>query len=336
MVKVVGIGFKEVGKIYWFDPKNFQLKKGDNVIVETVRGIEIGEVIEDIKEVDEKSLEHELKPIMRIASQKDIERQKENEAQALKDNEVCKRLIAEHKLEMKLLGCEYTLDRQKIIIYYNAEGRIDFRELLKDLAASFRARIELRQIGPREGAKIVGGIGSCGRCLCCTTHIRDFDVVSMKMAKDQGMNLSSNKIAGVCGKLMCCIGYEFSIYEELKKTIPGVGEIVDTPDYEGGKVSAVNYVSKKVTVAYEDKQETYDASEVIRKTKLHQEKKIKEEKKETLNEDRKEEVKEEIKEKPNKKHNQNPNKKHNQNQNKKHKKNKPKKPKEKNEPRNNS
>ncbi|MGI6710289.1 MAG: PSP1 domain-containing protein [Bacilli bacterium] len=332
MVKVVGIGFKEVGKIYWFDPKNFQLKKGDNVIVETVRGIEIGEVIEDIKEVDEKSLEHELKPIMRIASQKDIERQKENEAQALKDNEVCKKLIAEHNLEMKLLGCEYTLDRQKIIIYYNAEGRIDFRELLKDLAANFRARIELRQIGPREGAKIVGGIGTCGRCLCCTTHIRDFDVVSMKMAKDQGMNLSSNKITGVCGKLMCCIAYEFPIYEELRKTIPGVGEIVDTPDCEGCKVSAVNYVSKKVTVVNEDKQQTFDAKEVVRKNKPHHhEKKEKEEKEE-------QDTKETLTAKDNQPQmpKQNPNQKNKQNPNKKNKKHKQKKPKGKNEPRNNS
>lgn len=272
MIKVVGIGFKEVGKIYWFDPKNFQLKKGDKVIVETVRGIEIGEVIENIKEVNEKSLEHELKAIMRVASLKDIQRQEENEAQALKDNVICKKLISEHKLEMKLLGCEYTLDKQKMIIYYNAEGRIDFRELLKDLASTFRVRIELRQIGPREGAKIVGGLGTCGRCLCCKTHIRDFGVVSMKMAKDQGMNLSSNKIAGVCGKLMCCIGYEFPMYEELRKKIPGVGEIVDTPNCKNCKVTNVNYVSEKVTVSNGEKHETFEAKEVLRKGKPKEEK----------------------------------------------------------------
>lgn len=271
MKKVVGISFKDVGKVYWFDPLNYVLNKGDKVVVETVRGIELGEVVDAIKEVEEKSLEHELKPIMKIASEKDIRKQKDNEEHAKQDFDICKNLIAKHNLEMKLLDCEYTLDKQKIIIYYTAEGRIDFRELLKDLASSFKVRIELRQIGPREGAKIIGGLGSCGRCLCCNTHIRDFGVVTMKMAKDQGMNLSSNKIAGVCGKLMCCIGYEFPLYEEAKKRVPGVGDIIDTPNCKNCKVTGVNYVTETVTVINADKYESFNASEVTKKAKPKEE-----------------------------------------------------------------
>ena len=170
MLKVAGISFKEVGKIYWFDPHNLTVKKGDRVVVETVRGVELGQVIEDPKEIDETTLEHELKPILRIANKNDLKVYQENLEKAPKSLEICKEIVKKNNLEMKLLDCEFTLDRQKIIIYYNAEGRVDFRELLKDLAQAFKLRIELRQIGPREGAKFVGGIGPCGREVCCKQH----------------------------------------------------------------------------------------------------------------------------------------------------------------------
>jgi len=268
MIKVVSIGFKEVGKIYWFDPKNFQLKKGDKVIVETVRGIEIGEVIENIKEVNEKSLDHELKAIMRVASLKDIQRQEENEAQALKDNVICKKLISEHKLEMKLLGCEYTLDKQKMIIYYNAEGRIDFRELLKDLASTFRVRIELRQIGPRDEIKVYPNLGMCGREVCCRTHLQDFKSVTIKDAKDQGLQINMSKLSGACGRLMCCIKYEEEGYKENLKKLPKYGETVKVKETkETGKVANVDILNLKVRVKFGDsreneKYEMYDANEL--------------------------------------------------------------------------
>ena len=195
MKKVVGIGFKDVGKIYWFNPGHLTITKDSYVVVETVRGLELGQVVCPPKEVDDSTLEHELKDVIRVATQKDIKEALENQKKADEAVEKVKKIVSEFKLDMKTLGCEYTLDGTKLLIYYNAEGRVDFRELVKVLASEFKVRIELRQIGQREGAKLLGAIGTCGREVCCKKHLREFDLVTMKMAKDQGMALSSSKIA---------------------------------------------------------------------------------------------------------------------------------------------
>lgn len=252
MKKICGIGFKEVGKIYLFETRFMNLKVGDKVVVETVRGLELGHVITPIKEVDETKLDHELKEIIRIASEKDIKNFKENEEKANNSLPKVREIIEKNKLQMKTLGCEYTLDGSKLLVYYNADGRVDFRELVKDLASEFHVRIELRQIGPREGAKMLGGIGFCGRELCCKNHLREFDFVTMKMAKDQGMSLSSSKITGLCGKLMCCIAYEEEAYSEIKKRIPGLGDIVKTPNCANCKVTAVNILKEEITTTNDE------------------------------------------------------------------------------------
>lgn len=270
MAKVVGIGFKEVGKIYYFDPTIYQVKVGDKVIVETVRGLELGVVVEEIKEIEDNKLEHELKPVIRIAHKGDLKAFEENREKSKKALVKCREIITRHKLEMKLLDCEYTLDKSKIIIYYNAEGRVDFRELLKDLASEFKVRIELRQIGPREGAKFIGGIGPCGREICCKKHLREFDFVTMKMAKDQGMALNANKIAGLCGKLMCCIGYESKCYEELRKKIPNPGDVIQLPNGVTCKVHSTDYIKETVKVLHGEILEEYNASDVV-KIKAHKE-----------------------------------------------------------------
>lgn len=274
MTKVCGIGFKEASKIYWFETKYLNVKVGDYVVVETVRGQELGKVVKDIEEVDESKLDHELKSIVRVASKKDIQCYLDNAEHAEIAMARTKEIISQHKLEMKTVGCEYTLDGSKLLIYYTADGRVDFRELVKSLATEFRVRIELRQIGPREGAKIVGGLGFCGREICCKQHLRDFDLVTMKMAKDQGMSLSSSKITGLCGKLMCCIAYEQNLYAELKEKMPGVGDIVKTPNCPSCKVTAVNYLKETVTTTNsEDVVEVWEAKKVecLKKNKQKQE-----------------------------------------------------------------
>ncbi|CCY08069.1 MAG: hypothetical protein BHW12_01010 [Coprobacillus sp. 28_7] len=271
MAKVVGIVFKDIGKIYWFKPEPYSPQKGDKVVVETVRGLELGFVETDVKEIPDEELEHELKPIVRMANKYDIKNYLSNLEKAEKDFEACKKIVSNRKLDMKLLYCEYTLDKQKIIIYYNAEGRVDFRELLKDLASEFRVRIELRQIGPREGAKIIGGIGPCGREICCKQHLREFDLVTMKMAKDQNMSLSASKIAGLCGKLMCCIGYENETYCEIRKRIPLTGDIVNTPNAKNCKVVGVDILAERIKVMDKDEVVTeWNAKDVI-KIKGHKE-----------------------------------------------------------------
>lgn len=268
MVKVIGIGFKEVGKVYWFNPEPFALNINDYVIVETVRGLELGKVVEPIKEIDESTLEHELKKVIRIASKKDIETSLINDKKALEAIPLIKNIISTRDLDMKIVGSEYTLDTSKLIIYYNAEGRVDFRELVKDLAAEFKIRIELRQIGQREGAKMIGAIGTCGREVCCKKHLREFDLVTMKMAKDQGMALSSGKITGVCGKLMCCISYENDYYVEVRKRMPNVGDIVDTPTCSECKVISVDYIREIVkTTNNEEAYQNWHSSEVKRSKK---------------------------------------------------------------------
>lgn len=266
MVKVVGIGFKEVGKLYYFDPTPFDLEVGDYVVVETIRGVELGKVISPIKEIDSSEIEHELKGVLRIATPQDIKTYEENQKKASHTLKVCKRIVSQHQLEMKLLECEYTLDRSKVIIYYNADGRVDFRELLKDLASELKVRIELRQIGPREGAKFVGGIGQCGREICCKKHLREFDLVTMKMAKDQGMTLNASKVAGLCGKLMCCIGYENEVYEELRQRVPLVGDLVKTPTCSCCKVISVDLLREIVKTASEDGEEleVWRADELVK------------------------------------------------------------------------
>ena len=232
MKKIVGVDFNEVGKIYWFNPGLLTITKGTKVVVETVRGLELATAVTPIKEVEDEEVQYELKDIVRVADPKDVKQHYENIERAKQSLKKVQKIVNDYKLDMKLLGCEYTLDASKLLIYYNAEGRVDFRELVKALASEFKVRIELRQIGPREGAKIIGAIGTCGREVCCKKHIREFDLVTMKMAKEQGMALSSSKIAGVCGKLMCCIGYESAAYDELRKIVPGVGYIVKTPTCE--------------------------------------------------------------------------------------------------------
>ena len=273
MTKIVGIGFKDVGKIYWFNPGPFNLQVGSKVVVETIRGLELGHIVQPIKEISDEDVEHDLKDVIRVANEKDLKSYEENEEKAKKSFSRIKEIIKEYKLEMKTVGCEYTLDGSKLLIYYNADGRVDFRELVKVLASEFRVRIELRQIGPREGAKMIGALGTCGREACCKSHLREFDLVTMKMAKDQGMALSTNKIAGVCGKLMCCIAYENKMYEDARQRIPGIGDTASTPSCPNCKVINVDYVQEKIKTDNQGQIEVWEASQVkkIKSAKKEQE-----------------------------------------------------------------
>lgn len=264
MKKIVGVSFNDVGKIYWFNPTSLSIVKGTKVVVETVRGLELATAITDINEIDDSKVEYELKDIIRVADETDINQYEENIKKAEDSFYKVRDIIKEYKLEMKLLGCEYTLDSSKLLIYYNADGRVDFRELVKALASEFKVRIELRQIGPREGTKIIGAVGICGREVCCKKYIREFDLVTMKMAKEQGMALSSSKIAGVCGKLMCCIGYESPIYEEIKKKMPNVGDIVKTPTCEKCKVINIDVLRELVKTDNDGTVEQWQAKEVVK------------------------------------------------------------------------
>ena len=264
MKKIVGVSFSEVGKIYWFNPANLEMTKESKVVVETVRGLELATVVVPPKDVEDSEVEFELKDVLRVADEKDIKQFEENLVKSHESFGRVKQIIEEFKLEMKLLGCEYTLDATKLLIYYNAEGRVDFRELVKALASEFKLRIELRQVGPREGAKMVGAVGTCGREVCCKKHIREFDLVTMKMAKEQGMALSSSKIAGVCGKLMCCIGYENKVYEEIKKRVPSVGDIVRTPTCNKCKVISADFLREIIKTENDGAIEEWKAEEVIK------------------------------------------------------------------------
>lgn len=246
MKTVVGIQFKGGGRVYYFDPLDFKFARGDYAIVETVRGLELGFVSIGNREVEDDYLEHELKPVIRRATERDLKQEAKNNELAPKNFEIFKKYVKEFDLNMKPLYCEYTIDGSKIIFYYSAEDRVDFRELLKVLAPEFKIRVELRQIGSREAARVIGGIGSCGRELCCKTHLANFDFVTMKMAKEQGMALNTNKISGICDKLMCCIAYEHELYQELKKELPNVGQMVKTPSCDCCKVVSVDYIKKMV------------------------------------------------------------------------------------------
>lgn len=230
MAKVVGVKFKDVGKMYYFDPGEISVSPGDNVIVETARGLEFGKVSMEEKEVRDSEIVAPLKNIIRLATENDEQKHLENLAKKSEALKICQEKIDAHNLEMKLIDVEYTFDNSKIIFYFTADGRVDFRELVKDLASVFRMRIELRQIGVRDEAKMIGGVGNCGRGLCCNTWLTDFEPVSIKMAKVQNLSLNPTKISGICGRLMCCLKYENEIYTELRKGMPNVGEKIKTPD----------------------------------------------------------------------------------------------------------
>ena len=248
MIKVIGVRFRTAGKIYFFSPGQFDIKQGDNVIVETARGVEFGRVVSGVKEVAEEEVIQPLKSVIRIATEQDqkvVEKNKKKEKEAFK---ICLEKIRKHELEMKQIDVEYTFDGNKILFYFTADGRIDFRELVKDLAAVFRTRIELRQIGVRDETKIRGGIGICGRPLCCSTYLTEFSAVSIKMAKEQNLSLNPTKISGVCGRLMCCLTNEEETYEMLNSQLPSVGDSVTTKDGLTGVVHSLSVLRRQVKV----------------------------------------------------------------------------------------
>lgn len=266
MVKVVGVRFRTAGKIYFFNPGDFDIKKTDHVIVETARGLEYGTIVGDIKEIPEEQITGTLKPIIRIANEADDEKSKKNKEKEREAFNTCLEKIHKHKLEMKLIDAEYTFDNSKLLFYFTADGRVDFRELVKDLASVFRTRIELRQVGVRDETKIRGGIGICGRPLCCHAHLSDFIPVSIKMAKEQNLSLNPTKISGVCGRLMCCLKHEEDTYEELNRNLPNVGDFVTASDGLKGEVHSVNVLRQLVKVIVEQDGEKeiheYKASEL--------------------------------------------------------------------------
>ena len=251
MTKVIGVRFRTAGKVYFFDPLQLEIKRGDHVIVETARGIEFGTVVAGVHEVEDDKVIQPLKPVMRIAGERDIEQEAANKEKEKEAFKICKEKILKHGLEMKLIDAEYTFDNNKVLFYFTADGRIDFRELVKDLASVFKTRIELRQIGVRDETKIRGGIGICGRPLCCHSYLSDFVPVSIKMAKEQNLSLNPTKISGVCGRLMCCLKNEEDTYEELNRKLPGVGDYVQTADGLHGEVQSVNVLRQLVKVLVE-------------------------------------------------------------------------------------
>ncbi len=233
MAEIIGVRFKNVGKIYYFDPDGKQINNGQQVIVETARGVECGEVALPNRIVDDSEIVSPLKKVIRIATAEDLQKITENKKKEQEALEICQQKINEHKLDMKLVDVEYTFDNNKILFYFTADGRVDFRELVKDLASIFRTRIELRQIGVRDESKMLGGLGICGRSFCCSTFLGEFQPVSIKMAKEQSLSLNPTKISGTCGRLMCCLKYEQDVYEQLLKITPKVGAIVNSPDGKG-------------------------------------------------------------------------------------------------------
>jgi cell fate regulator YaaT (PSP1 superfamily) len=255
MLTVVGVRFKRAGKIYYFDPGDLDVQAGQKVIVETVRGIELGDVAVGPKMVREEDVVAPLKQVIRIATPEDIATEKENKEKEKKAFDICQEAIAKHNLEMKLVDVEYTFDANKVIFYFTADGRVDFRELVKDLASIFKTRIELRQIGVRDEAKMLGGLGPCGRSLCCATFLGDFEPVSIKMAKEQNLSLNPTKISGICGRLMCCLKYEEDVYEAIKQEMPPIGIKVSTPSGDGIVVDT-NILKRMVKVKLVEGDET--------------------------------------------------------------------------------
>ena len=307
MTTVVGIRFQKAGKIYYFDPCGFDLETGMHAIVETARGVEMGTVLIPPKEVEDEKVIQPLKPVIRIATDEDertIERNKEKEKEAFA---ICKEKIIKHGLDMKLVNAEYTFDNNKLLFYFTADGRIDFRELVKDLAAVFRTRIELRQIGVRDETKILGGIGICGRPLCCKTYLADFVPVSIKMAKEQNLSLNPTKISGVCGRLMCCLKNEQDTYEYLNSRLPSVGDTVFTKGGEKGEVQSVSVLRQLVKVVVDNGDEKelreYKVDELNFRPKKRRDVKITEEELKELSGLEDEAPVEEVKERPNHKYN---------------------------------
>ena len=276
MVKIVGVRFRNAGKVYYFDPKNYKIRPSDHVIVETARGIEYGTVVGKVREVEEEKVVQPLKPVIRVATQEDDARAKKNRAKEKDAMRICLEKIRKHGLEMKLIDTEYTFDNNKVLFYFTADGRIDFRELVKDLAAVFKMRIELRQIGVRDETKILGGIGICGRALCCSTFLSEFAPVSIKMAKEQNLSLNPTKISGVCGRLMCCLKNEEETYEYLNSRLPSPGDMVTTADGLKGEVQSVNVLRQRVKVLIDvnDEKELheYDAQDLKFKPRGRKEK----------------------------------------------------------------
>ena len=276
MVKIVGVRFRNAGKVYYFDPKGYKIKAGDHVIVETARGVEYGTVIGGIREVTDDRVVQPLKAVIRVATQEDDLRAEKSRAKEKDAMRICIEKFRKHKLDMKLIDAEYTFDNNKVLFYFTADGRIDFRELVKDLAAVFKMRIELRQIGVRDETKILGGIGICGRVLCCNSFLSEFAPVSIKMAKEQNLSLNPTKISGVCGRLMCCLKNEEDTYEYLNSKLPNIGESVTTIDGVRGEVQSVNVLRQKVKVLIDagDEKELreYDVRELKFKPKRRKEK----------------------------------------------------------------
>lgn len=261
MINVIGVQFRRAGKVYYFAPGELDIKKGDNVIVETARGVEYGKVVLGIKEIEEEKIVQPLKPVIRIATEEDAKIDAENRRKEKEAFDICLEKIKQFELEMKLIDVEYTFDNNKVLFYFTADGRIDFRELVKSLASVFRTRIELRQIGVRDETKILGGIGICGRELCCHSFLSEFAPVSIKMAKEQNLSLNPTKISGICGRLMCCLKNEEEAYEELNKNLPSVGDIVKTSDNLKGEVAGVSVLKQKVKVIVELEDDEKDIRE---------------------------------------------------------------------------
>ena len=266
MVTVVGVRFKRAGKIYYFSPGEIDIKTGDDVIVETARGIEFGNAVIGSKDVEDNKIVMPLKGVIRKATDDDRIKYLDNKTRQKEAYVICSEKIKKHKLVMKLIDAEYTFDNNKIIFYFTAEGRVDFRELVKDLASIFRTRIELRQIGVRDEAKMIGGLGPCGRPMCCATHLGDFAPVSIKMAKEQNLSLNPTKISGICGRLMCCLNYEQSTYEDIRRRLPKVGSIVETDEYGRGEVVSNNVVKEMVKI----RMKADDGEEVIREASINE------------------------------------------------------------------
>lgn len=254
MIKVVGVRFKKAGKIYYFDPADMNIQKDTYVVVETARGIEFGECVIGIKEINENDIVSPLKSVLRIATNEDIEKHFKNKDKEKDAFDICLKKIQEHGLTMKLIDVEYTFDNNKVIFYFTADGRVDFRDLVKDLATIFKTRIELRQIGVRDEAKMLGGLGPCGRPMCCSSFLGDFASVSIKMAKEQNLSLNPTKISGICGRLMCCLNYEQSTYEDIRKRMPKVGSIVKTSEGTG-EVFSNNIVKESIKVKLKNGEE---------------------------------------------------------------------------------
>ncbi len=280
MIEVVGVRFKKAGKLYYFDPDNMSIKEGSNVIVETVRGIEYGNVIKGNTMVEDDDVVQPLKKVIRVATPKDDECEIENREKEKEAFTICEEKIAKHGLDMKLIDVEITFDHNKLIFYFTSDERVDFRELVKELASVFRTRIELRQIGVRDEAKMLNGIGICGRALCCATFLGDFQPVSIKMAKEQSLSLNPTKISGICGRLMCCLKYEEDVYEELNKKMPNVGDIISTAD-GNGEILSTNVLMQVVKAVVRKKEndpptiDFYSINEIkVIKTKKQRKKEI--------------------------------------------------------------